>query len=121
MFSKRECFCNLSGSCEIPIAGDILRGGISASRHPSARAIINWPASSAVAKPAVTPVDLTTKSKSSSLSTLHFLKASRTVSRTSSVTASFESSIPQTVLPKTSSLALGGLMSRVILTVLFNK
>ncbi len=61
------------------MAGDIFLWEIPASRQPSARAMINFPTSWVVAKPAVTPVDLTRKSRSSSLSTRAALRESKTV------------------------------------------
>ncbi len=117
-FSSRLNSCNLSGRLSIESAGAIFRGGIPASKHPFANEIISCPTSSGDAKPAVTPVDLTTKSRSLSMSILAFFTDSSIVFLTISDTDSLVSSTPHTVLPKTFSSFFGSLISLVILTVL---
>ncbi len=112
---------NFLGKLSLEIDGDILLGGIPASKQPSARAIMSSPTSFGEAKPAVTPVERTTKSRSSSMFIRERLTDSSIVSLTNSETDSLVSSTCQTVSPKTFSPFFGGLISRVILTVLSNR
>ncbi len=103
------------------MAGIMCLGGTPAIIHPSASALTKWPTSSGESKPATTPVERTTKCRSSLISRLAVLSDFCRVSRTSSATDSLVSEMPVSVLPKISSSGLGLLTSRVIFTVLLTR
>ena len=115
--SAKLCGRSFGGRLPIPIGGVIFFGGTPASRHPSAKALMNSPTWSGESMAATTPVLLTTKSRSSVMLKSACLWHFTSVSRTSSVTDSRVSSVPSSVAPKTVSPGFGGRTSRLIDTV----
>ena len=106
------------GRFPLDMGGVIFRGGTPASRQPFASAMTNSPTWSGESIAATTPVDRTTKSRSSWIERPASLWHWISVSRTSSVTDSRVSSVPSRVAPKISSFGFGGRTSRLIETVL---
>jgi hypothetical protein len=103
------------------MAGVMFLGSTPTVMQPSASARMNEPTSSGLSNPATTPVERTTKLRSSVIVRPAALCASSSVCLTSSPTDSRVNFFPSSVLPKTFSPSFGGLTSRDILTVLLSR